>query len=128
MKIFLLIIVIFWFIFALNAEIKDQKNAFLSGIYEKNDSLYKSLIKLKRCISYDCKTIKWRRSYLIANIITILIFIIIHKKIPSCSDYLLHMIIIFLGYNFMWENYVKVTSKQVLKYANENLKNIRKYL
>ena len=124
-QFFMLFIVIFWIIFAIYSEYQDQQNAYILGIPKDTDSIHKSLSKLEKCISYDVKTIKWRRAYLVANLITILLFISVIRKIPTPSEYLLYLIIISAGYIFMWSHYVETTSKDVLKYTKINMYNIK---
>ena len=124
-QFFMLFIVIFWIIFAIYSEYQDQQNAYILGIPKDTDSIHKSLSKLEKCISYDVKTIKWRRAYLVANLITILLFISVIRKIPTPSEYLLYLIIISAGYIFMWSHYVETTSKDVLKYTMINMYNIK---
>jgi hypothetical protein len=124
-QFFLLFVLIFWIIFAIYSEYQEQQNAYILGIPKDTDSIHKSLSKLEKCISYDIKTIKWRRAYLVSNLITVFLFLFVIRKIPTPSEYLLYLIIISTGYIFMWSHYVETTSKEVLKYTKMNIYNIK---
>jgi hypothetical protein len=127
-EIFLAFVIIFWLIFAINSEVEEQKNCYIGGISRKKDDIYKSLDNIKICVTYDYKSIKWRRSYIISNIITFLIFLVIHNRLPSVREYFLYLIFIFIGYNVMWSNYNENITKDVLKQTELNIKHIKKLL
>ena len=69
--------------------------------------------------------IKWRRSFLAAVISTLMIFSIIYFRIPTINEFLLHILIIYIVYYSMWDNYTKVYSEELYKIGKLNLKKLR---
>jgi hypothetical protein len=122
----LYIILLSLFIFACYKENKEYNDSFILGKYLKGQSINRMLKNIKICMSYDFKTIKWRRIFISSIISTILIFMIVFYRIPEQSEFLLFLIIIFLIFSFMWSSYIDKTAKEVNKYCEDNILHIYK--
>jgi len=126
--IILICIIIFFSIFAVIFEIKDQHNAYTLGKASEKDTVGDSLRKLKICMTYDTKTIKWRRILLATTAAVIFIFGIVCRRLPETRELLLYFVIIFCCFELSWRSYTSRTSLEVIKYSEENMKQLKKTL
>ena len=127
---FLLILVcfiLFWIVFAVIKERDEQKNAYSAAETRDNDSILSSLRKIRYCMTYDLRTIKWRRSIISAGIITVMLFALLWHRMPSSSELLTHMILIAAVVAAVWSNFSSRTSSEVATYVDSNIDHV-KYL
>ena len=118
----------FFFVFAIFFEIKDQKNAYILGKMSEKDNVNDSIRKLKICLTYDTKTIKWRRLLVTTSVVLLLIFGMIHRRIPEPREILLYFVIIFMCFELNWRNYTARTTNEAIQYGEENMKKLRETL
>jgi hypothetical protein len=97
----------FFLLFALYHEHKEHDDAFTYHKSTKTDSIFSSLSKLENCLSYDAKTIKWRRIFIGTYLSIILIFGVFYLN---------------------WNHYSKRTAFKATEYGKENINNINKKL
>lgn len=118
----------FFLLFALYHEHKEHDDAFTYHKSTKTDSIFSSLSKLENCLSYDAKTIKWRRIFIGTFLSIILIFGILHQKIPTAKEILIYFSFIFGVFYLNWNHYSKRTAFKATEYGKENINNINKKL
>lgn len=122
----ILLIISILFVYALYFEIKEQEHAYIRGKASPNDNVKKSLKKIDICLSYDLKTIKWRRCLISTVVIMFLLFVFVRDNSVSSKNILLHFTIIFSLTYIMWRNYASVTGEDVHKIGMQNINNILK--
>lgn len=54
------------------------------------------------------------------------IFFLIYNRFPTIKEFLFHLLIIFIVFSLMIENYSCRTVSEVVKYVKQNIKNIKK--
>lgn len=116
----------FWFIFAIIFEKKDQKNAYLGTKSQETDNIHKSLSKLKYLISYDNRTIKWRRAIIFSVILISLLFLLCWYRFPTPKELIIHTLLCIGVYSYIWNNYTETTGKDVISYFDGISKHIKK--
>jgi hypothetical protein len=126
--IILFSVLIFFSIFALFFEIKDQSNAYTLGKMSEKDNINESIRKLKICLTYDTKTIKWRRILIATAIALLLIFGMVHRRLPEPREMLLYFVIIFMCFELTWRSYTARTTSEAIQYGEENMKKLRETL
>ncbi len=119
---------LFWIIFAIIRERREQKNAYIAAKKRDADSISVSLRKLRYCITYDLRTIKWRRSLISAGIITFMLFALVWRRLPSPQELITHMLLITAVFSTMWSNFSKITSKEAAAYVDDNIQHIKQLL
>lgn len=112
------------FLFALFFEINEQNNAYIKGRASSRDDIKRSLKKLDICLSYDLKTIKWRRSFICTILIIILLFIFVKDNEMTAKNLVLHFTVIFTIIYLNWRNYSQVIGSDVHKIGRKNIENI----
>ena len=112
-SIVIYIIVIFLFIRAVKAEKLDmycppevkefcsdcgdgKGKFYIKNKGDKGDSVSELLTKISSGANYDAKSVKWRRSIILAFIASILICLVVLRKLPSGFEFFTMMILIFL--------------------------------
>ncbi len=119
---------LFWVIFAIIKEQGEQKNAYIAAKKRDADSISVSLRKLRYCITYDLRTIKWRRSLISAFIITFMLFTLVWRRLPSPQELITHMLLITAVFSTMWSNFSKITSKEAAACVDDNIQHIKQLL
>lgn len=117
--------ILFLTFYAIIFELKDQSNAYSLGKHKQTDSINKSFRKLKKCISYDLKTVKWRRILVPSVFTCFLVFFIVHKKLPNAKEFLLYIGVVFISFYITYKNYSSKTTKEAILYSVENIKHIK---
>ena len=128
---FLLILVgfiLFWIVFAVVKERKEQKNAYAAAKTRDMDSISSSLRKIRYCMTYDLRTIKWRRSLVSAGIITTMLFALVWRRMPSSAEILTHMLLITAVMAAVWSDFTTRTSSEAAAYADRNIDHIKDLL
>ncbi len=128
---FLLILVgfiLFWIVFAVVKERKEQKNAYAAAKTRDMDSISSSLRKIRYCTTYDLRTIKWRRSLVSAGIITTMLFALVWLRMPSSAEILTHMLLITAVMAAVWSDFTTRTSSEAAAYADRNIDHIKDLL
>ena len=126
--IILFSVIIFFFIFAIFFENKDQSNAYTLGKMSEKDNINDSIRKLKICLTYDTKTIKWRRILIATSLALLLIFGMVHRRLPEPREMLLYFVIIFMCFELTWRSYTARTTSEAIQYGEENMKKLRETL
>lgn len=126
------------FIFAVFCETKDiqmyegkfkegQGLTYRTGIFKEGDTLKDSLDKIKKTNGYNIKDIQWRKAYIIAFVITVVIYAVIFNRIPPGSEFASVFFIAFIGifapvhyYNYHHHRYPVANVNKHL----ENINNI----
>ena len=116
---------LFWAIYALIKEYGEHDDCFRIYIPRKGESIYRSAKKLEKCIKYDMHTIKWRRTLICSIITIILIYVLIHSRIPTAKELILHFLFIFIVFYLSWKNYVSRTANKAITFANKHVENIK---
>ena len=130
MKSILILIsfIAFWLAFAVKSERKDQENAYSAAKKRDEDSISSSLRKIRYCVTYDLRTIKWRRSLISAGIVTVLLFAFVWRRIPSSAELLTHVLLITAVFSTMWSSYAVRTSSDAASYVEANIGHIKELL
>ena len=124
----LIIFIVFWIALAVRCEYRDQENAYSAAKKRDKDSISSSLRKIRYCATYDMRTIKWRRSLISAGIVTILLFALIWRRMPSSAELLSHMLLITAVFSTMWSSYTARTSSDVASYVGAHIGHIKELL
>jgi hypothetical protein len=111
--------------FAYKKEKTDQINSYSKAIPSDKDTKSNIIKKIETCLKAPTHTIKWRRSFLAAVISTLMIFSIVHFRIPDVKELLLYILIIYVVYYSMWDNYTKIYCQELYKIGKLNLKKLR---
>jgi hypothetical protein len=119
---------IFFCTYALYKEYKEHDDAFTLNKAKENDALWSSFRKLEKCLDYDKKTIKWRRILLSTVLCIIMLFIILHKRLPNTKELVIYLFFIFIVFYVNWDQYSKRTASAAVFYGRENIENIKKHL
>jgi hypothetical protein len=127
-NLIVLSLLIFFCTYALYKEYKEHDEAFTLNKAKENDTLWSSLRKLEKCLDYDKKTIKWRRILLSTVLCITLLFIILHKRLPTTKEFIIYLFFIFIVFYVNWNQYCKRTASGAVFYGLENIKNIKKLL
>jgi len=127
-NLIVLSLLIFFCTYALYKEYKEHDEAFTLNKAKENDTLWSSLRKLEKCLDYDKKTIKWRRVLLSTVLCITLLFIILHKRLPTTKEFIIYLFFIFIVFYVNWNQYCKRTASGAVFYGLENIKNIKKLL
>jgi len=112
------------FYYAFFKEKEEQKYSYFQGIPKKTDSLKTLVKRVKICLETDLKTVKWRRSFLGAFLSTILIFLVVHFRIPNFKEMFLYTMIIYVIYYANWHNYSACISEEASKTGSLCLRKI----
>lgn len=118
----------FWVFIALSHERKDQQNAYIAAKSRREDSIPSALRKIRYCTTYDLRTIKWRRSLISAFIVTILLFSIIWRRLPTPSEFICHILLITTIFSTVWSNFATLTSSDASNYVDANISHIKSLL
>jgi Ca2+/H+ antiporter len=118
------VVIIVLFFYALFFEIREQKHAYIRGNTSSRDDIKKSLQKIDICLSYDLKTIKWRRCFIATVIIIVLLFVFVKENEVTSKNVLLHFTIIFTVIYLVWRNYANVTGEDAYRVGKENIDNV----
>ena len=121
-------VIFFGLIFAVYKELKEHNDSFLLCKPKDNDSIWKSMRKVIKCVDYDKKTIKWRRTLISTLFCIFLIFAVIHRRIPTAKEFILYLFFIFIVFYLSWKNYVSRTASEAIFCSQNNLKNIKKQI
>lgn len=127
-KLIVLSLLIFFCTYALYKEYKEHDDAFTLNKAKENDALWSSVRKLEKCLDYDKKTIKWRRILLSTILCITMIFIILHKRLPTTKELVIYLSFIFIVFYVNSKQYSKRTASAAVFYGRENIKNIKKHL
>src|SRR6056300_148365 len=92
--VILVIALVLWSIFAYVKEYREHDDCFRTRGPKKGESIYRSTKKLEKCVTYDLHIIKWRRTLICSVISVVLIFVLIHTRIPSAKELILHLFLI----------------------------------
>lgn len=125
---YLIFFLLFWIIFATYFEHKSANNPYSSAKVKTNDSIITSLRKIRYCMTYELRVIKWRRSFISAVLATFLIFLLCWNRIPTPQELLTHLLIITVVFSGMWSHFSDKTSTNASFYCDENITNIKKIL
>jgi hypothetical protein len=112
-------------LYALYKEYKEHDDAFTFNKAKDKDSIHSSLRKVEKCLDYEQKTIKWRRTLSSTLICILLIFGVIYKRFPTAKELLLHFFFIFTVFYCNWMNYASCTSSKAVRYGKQNINNIK---
>ena len=97
--------------YALICETKNAQHAYEWGIPKDDDTPVTLLEKARWCLSYEERTIKWRRAFMISLVCAGLIDLF-NGRLPTAKEFMLKFIVIYIGYSMMWYSYVgNVASK-----------------
>jgi len=121
----LLSLVGFFSLFAIYKESTEHNDAFTLNKAKDGDSIRSSLRKLEKCLNYDQKTIKWRRTWIATLISIALIFGIFYRRLPSAKELVIYFCFIFVVFYITWQNYSNRTAKAAVRYGKKNIENIK---
>jgi len=124
-NLILITFLIFWCLYAVVKEYGEHDDSFRIQKPREGESIYRSMKKLEKCASYELHTIKWRRTLICTVVVIVLIFALIHQRVPGPKELLLHVFLIFLIFFLSWNNYTGRTSSKAADYISEHLHNIR---
>ena len=115
------VIVVFFCFYAFFLELREKNHSYIKGKASSNDDVKKSLRKIDICLSYDLKTIKWRRCFLATIIIMVLLFVFVKDSEITPKNVLLYFTVIFTVMYISWRNYAKITGEDVYRIGRENI-------
>lgn len=125
MQIFLITLILLISIYAYKKEVDEQPNIYKHSILEEGDNLKKLFKKLQDCLLVDSRSIKWRRSFISAVLITALMFGLIHYRIPSSKEIILTILLIYVIFYSSWINYTNVISDKVFINGNNIIRKLK---
>jgi hypothetical protein len=95
---------------------------YVDGQGDKDDSIPTLLSKIEINASADDNTVKWRRSLLLAFICTMLIFIVVLTKLPTGTELITTVLIIFIityfSFSFYQYHYYRYPTFNIHKNVN----------
>ena len=118
-------ICVVFIIYAIYFEYTENHHSYQFNKYEKTDNVETSFRKLKRCLNYNAKTIKWRRVLISTFLCIFLLYALYYNRIPSAKDLVIHFFFIFIVFYVMWQTYVSTVSQKVIDIGLKNIKNIQ---
>ena len=118
-------LIIFFTLFAIKYESDDATNAFKGHKPRALDTNKKILQKIEGLVSYDQKTIKWRRAFVVSVIIAFLIPLILYQRFPTSKELLIITAISYVIFILQWNNYIENTSVPVAKYTRYHLNKLK---
>lgn len=122
--IILLIVVLILCTYAIYQEYINQPNSYLEAIPKKTDDIKTLLTKIMHCLNVEKKTVKWRRS-LIGSCIFTGMFCIFTGKLPNFRELFGMLLISYIVYYFMWEQYAHTISHKVSDIGRTVLKQLK---
>lgn len=123
--IFYLIVIILTFV-AIKYELDDATNAFKGYKPKKFDTPKRILHKIDNLVSYDQKTIKWRRIFVVSVVISLMIPLILYQRFPTSKELLIITSISYVIFILQWCNYTENISIPVSEYTRIHLNKIHK--
>ena len=120
--------ILFWISFAMVKERKEQVNAYAAAKNRDMDSISSSLRKIRYGVTYDLRTVKWRRSLISAGIVTFMLFALVWRRIPSTTELATHMLLITAVFTAVWSNFSTVTSSAAASHVDANIAHIKELL
>lgn len=107
----------------------DGKGKYYCGARAKEDDKVSDLLNnIEHLSETDSKTVKWRRSFILAVFIAIILSILVLKKFPNGPELLLLIFVPFtvcyFGYTYYQQHYYKFVSD----FTKENVDLLRKKL
>lgn len=124
-NILFIVALVFWSMYALVKEYREHDDCFRTHGPKKGESIYRSTRKLEKCVNYDLHTIKWRRILICSGIAVVLLFVLVHARVPSTKELVLHLLLIFVVFYLSWQNYGSRTSKKAIGFTIEHIANIK---
>lgn len=110
-------------------ECGDGKGKFyIKNKGDENDSVSELLTKISNGASYDFKTVKWRRSIILAIVASILISLVVLQTIPSGHTFFMMVVLIFLVFYGSFSYYKFHYDKFPVHNIKQNVEMIRKKL
>ena len=127
-SIFLIIFIVFWFAFAVIKEKSDHQHSYAASQTLDKDSIMTSIRKIRYCMTYELRVVKWRRSLLSATITTFLLFTVCWQRLPTASEIITHMLLITVVFSIIWSNFSTRTGTDALRYCDGNISHVKKLL
>lgn len=127
-KIFLIIFLVFWAVFAVIKEKSDHHHPYSAAQTLDKDSVMISIRKIRYCMTYELRAVKWRRSLLSAAIATILLFAVCWQRIPTSQEIITHLLLITVVFSIVWSNFSTRTATDALRYCDGNINHVKKML
>lgn len=91
--------------------------------FKVHDGPYKNI---KACLEAPEKHIKWRTLYITSILCTFLLFSLCHNRLPTDSELITYLIIIFSSFTLLWYYIDYTLHAEARKYGMENLKRLRR--
>lgn len=113
-------------IFAILKELEDQPNSYRKGIFQKGDDYDTLFSKTSICLHTELTTIKWRRCFLSAVLVVVMLFSLVFVKFPSQAELVLSLLIVYVVYYGMWHNYMNSVSAIAVKNGEKNLSSLKR--
>lgn len=118
----------FLLIYAFIFEYRDGNHSFFLGRPNDRDDINTILSKIDICTRYELNMVKWRRFFICSCFITLLIFFIVHNRVPNAKEILLYIVIIFSFLMLNHKNYNVIITKEAVEYNNKNIINLKNKL
>lgn len=115
----MIVIFLFWVVFAILAEINQKNDAYKSAILTQKETSLSLKRKLTTCLTAEQRTIKWRRVYLGAVASVALMYIFVHNRVPSPRELVVSFFIIYIVYMIIWEQYYRTVTTKVVDIGKE---------
>ena len=119
---------LFWLAFAVVKEKADQEHSYSASKSRDEDCISTALHKVRYCMTYELRAVKWRRSLISAALATFALFAVCWRRIPTPAEILTHMLFITMVFSVVWGNFSSVTGTDALKYCDDNMDHIKKLL
>lgn len=84
--------------------------------------------KIWSSLTINQKTIKWRRTFLCALISIILIFVLVHQRVPEPQELILYLIILYSVWYLMWDDYTNKIEYKSVNNSKRMLSEIKRRL
>ena len=124
----LVIFIVFWLIFAVVKEKSYHEHSYAAAKTRDVDSIQTSLRKIRYCMTYELRTVKWRRSLLSAAAASFLLFAVCWRRFPTPAEMITHLLILTLVFSVVWNDFSSRTATGALRHCDSNANNIKRLL
>lgn len=111
--------------YALSREDMNSRHSYEWGIPTPTDSALVLFKKVDWCMTYEDRTIKWRRAFIVSFVCASMLDVI-HHRIPTVKEFMLQFLIIYIGYSIMWYSYVESVATKSVELGKRCLRKLKR--
>lgn len=110
---------------AIRCESIKAQHAYEWGIPTDTDDVDTLFKKAAWCMTYEDRTIKWRRGFMIAFVCAMLLHLL-QQRVPTVKEFVLQFSVIYIGYSIMWYSYVGDVVNKSVALGKQCLRRVRR--